>query len=130
MRTCCASTRGSSTATAAWLPPGAVREADTLVYIDLPLVTHHWWVTKRLIKGLFVARKAGRKTVRCGQHHQLLQGDLGVPSRLTPKYRQLVAEMAASKRVHHIKSPAEMRRCSMPSGAGLQRLECCDAEQD
>jgi len=42
--------------------------ADTLVYIDLPLVTHHWWVTKRLIKGLLVTpRRAGRKTVRCGR---------------------------------------------------------------
>ena len=28
-------------------------EADTLVYVDLPLTTHYWWVTKRLIKGLF-----------------------------------------------------------------------------
>jgi hypothetical protein len=28
--------------------------ADTLVYVDLPFVTHHWFVTKRLIKGLFV----------------------------------------------------------------------------
>ena len=29
--------------------------------------------------------------------------------RLTPKYRQLVAEVAASKRVHHLKSPAEIK---------------------
>jgi adenylate kinase family enzyme len=28
-------------------------KADTLVYIDLPLLTHHWWVTKRLLKGPF-----------------------------------------------------------------------------
>ncbi len=28
--------------------------------------------------------------------------------RLTPKYRQLVADMAASKQVHHLKSPAEI----------------------
>jgi hypothetical protein len=28
--------------------------ADTLIYIDLPLMTHYWWVTKRLMKGLFV----------------------------------------------------------------------------
>ena len=28
--------------------------ADTLIYIDLPLFTHYRWVTKRLIKGLFV----------------------------------------------------------------------------
>jgi hypothetical protein len=28
--------------------------------------------------------------------------------RLTPKYRQLVAEVATSQRVHHLKSPAEI----------------------
>jgi adenylate kinase family enzyme len=31
--------------------------ADTLVYVDLPLATHYWWVTKRLIKGLWRAPK-------------------------------------------------------------------------
>lgn len=28
---------------------------------------------------------------------------------LTPRYRQLVADMAGSKRVHHVKTPAEMK---------------------
>jgi hypothetical protein len=28
---------------------------------------------------------------------------------LTPKYRQLVADAAASKRVHHLKSPVQIR---------------------
>jgi hypothetical protein len=27
---------------------------------------------------------------------------------LTPRYRQLVTDMAASKRVHHLRSPAEI----------------------
>ena len=27
--------------------------ADTLVYIDLPLMTHYRWVTARLVQGLF-----------------------------------------------------------------------------
>src|SRR5215469_15039464 len=27
--------------------------ADTLIHVDLPLITHGWWVTKRLAKGLF-----------------------------------------------------------------------------
>ena len=27
--------------------------ADTLVLVDLPLTTHYWWVTKRLLMGLF-----------------------------------------------------------------------------
>ena len=29
--------------------------ADTLIHVDLPLYVHALWVTKRLIKGLFVA---------------------------------------------------------------------------
>jgi hypothetical protein len=29
--------------------------------------------------------------------------------RLTPKYRQLVADAASTKQVHHLRSPAEMR---------------------
>src|SRR5437867_2558056 len=31
--------------------------ADTLVYVDLPLMTHYSWVTKRFIKGLFANPK-------------------------------------------------------------------------
>jgi hypothetical protein len=31
--------------------------ADTLIYVDLPLLIHYIWVTKRLIKGLFVDPK-------------------------------------------------------------------------
>jgi adenylate kinase family enzyme len=83
--------------------------ADTLVYVDLPLATHYRWVTKRLIKGLFVdpegwpenspiwrsSMDSYKVVWRC---HRLL----------TPKYRQLVADMAASKRIHHLKSPAEL----------------------
>ena len=83
--------------------------ADTLVYVDLPLVAHHWWVTKRLIKGLFGNPEGWpensplwRSTMNCyrviGLHHR----------RLTPRYRQLVAEVASSKRVHHLRSAAEM----------------------
>jgi adenylate kinase family enzyme len=84
-------------------------QADTLIYIDL-LVTHYWWVTKRLIKGLFVGPEGWpenspmwRSTVdsykvvwRCHR-------------RLTPRYRQLVVDIATLKRVHHLRSPGEMR---------------------
>jgi adenylate kinase family enzyme len=31
-----------------------VDAADTLIYIDLPYYIHYWWVTKRLLKSLFV----------------------------------------------------------------------------
>ncbi len=84
--------------------------ADTLVYIDLHLLAHYRWVTKRFVKGLFVNPEGWpenspmwsstldsyRVVWRCHR-------------RLTPRYRQLVIEAAASKRVHHLKSPADMR---------------------
>lgn len=83
--------------------------ADTLVHVDLPLAIHGWRVTKRFAKGLFTdppgwpegsplwasTMSSYRVLWPCHRH-------------LTPKYRQLVADAAASKRVHHLKSPAEM----------------------
>jgi adenylate kinase family enzyme len=84
--------------------------ADTLVYVDLPVLTHYRFVTKRPLKGLFgnppgwpensplwsSTLDSYRVIWRCHR-------------RLTPKYRQLVAEASASKRVHHLTSPGEMR---------------------
>jgi adenylate kinase family enzyme len=84
--------------------------ADTLIYIDLPVLTHYRWVTKRLVQGLFSnpegwpedspiwssTLESYRAVGRC---HRLL----------TPRYRKLVGDGAATKRVHHLRSPAEMR---------------------
>jgi adenylate kinase family enzyme len=83
--------------------------ADTLVYIDLRLFTHFLWVTKRLLKGLVVAPEGWpegspmlRSTLNsyrvlwlCHRH-------------LTPKYRELVSGARQHKRVHHLRSAAEM----------------------
>jgi adenylate kinase family enzyme len=84
-------------------------QADTLVHVDLPLVTHYWRVAKRLVKGVCIAPEgwpenspmwsstiAGYRVI--GRCHR----------ELTPKYRQLVANAADSKRVHHLTSAAEM----------------------
>jgi adenylate kinase family enzyme len=84
-------------------------EADTLVYIDLPLGTHYSWVTKRLAAGLFrtpagwpeaspvwASSLASYRVV--WQCHRLL----------TPRYRKLVADARSSKRVHHLKSAADI----------------------
>ena len=84
--------------------------ADTLVYIDLPLLTHYRWITKRLVKGLFRNPEGwpenspvwsstldGYRVVRLCHRH------------LTPKYRQRVATASSDKRVHHLRSPAEIR---------------------
>jgi adenylate kinase family enzyme len=83
--------------------------ADTLVYVDLPLIAHHWWVTKRLVKGLFVTPEGWPANSPIWSSSISSYKVLWLcHRRLTPRYRQLVADAAASKRVHHMKSPAEM----------------------
>jgi len=84
--------------------------ADTLIYVDLPLFIHYMWVTKRLVKGIFVNPEGWpegsplwRSTISCYRIIRLCH------RRLTPRYRRLVAEAAATKRVHHLKSQREMR---------------------
>ena len=84
--------------------------ADTLVYVDLPVVTHYWWVTKRLVKGLFGNPKGWP------ENSPVWSSSLDsyrvvwlCHRRLTPKYRQLVADASSSKRVHHLKSAAEIK---------------------
>lgn len=83
--------------------------ADALVYVDLPLLMHYAWVTKRLIKGLF-AEPAGwpegsplwSSTLSSYRVIPICHRDL------TPKYRLLVADAAASKRVQYLKSAAQI----------------------
>jgi adenylate kinase family enzyme len=79
--------------------------ADTLVYIDLPLVTHGWRVTKRLIRGLLVAPEGWPENSPLWSRYRVLWP---CHRQLTPKYTRLVAEEAANKQVHHLKSPAEV----------------------
>jgi adenylate kinase family enzyme len=84
--------------------------ADTLIHVDLPLFTHYRWVTKRLLKGLF-ATPAGWPD-NSPLWASTIQSYRVLPRchrRLTPRYRQLVADAAASKRVHHLRSPAQIR---------------------
>jgi len=84
--------------------------ADTLVYVDLPFVTHHWFVTKRLIKGLFATPEGWPENSPIWRSSMNSYKVLWLCHRgLTPRYRQLVAGAAASKRVHHVKSRAEMK---------------------
>jgi adenylate kinase family enzyme len=85
--------------------------ADTLIHVDLPLFTHYRWVTKRLVKGLFVNPEGWPDNSPLWS--STLEGYrvVGLCDRhLTPRYRQLVADAASTKRVHHLRSPAEIRR--------------------
>ena len=85
-------------------------EADTLVYVDLPLRVHYLWVTKRLLKGLFVLPEGWPKGSPMISSTLDSYRVIGRCERyLAPKYRALVAQESARKRVHHLRSPAEMR---------------------
>lgn len=102
-------------------------QADTLVYIDLPLLTHHRWVTKRLVKGVF------KNPEGWPENSPLWSSTLSsyrvlwlCHRRLTPRYRQLVADASASKRVHHLKSPAEMKAFLQAVKQEHQHLTQCE----
>jgi len=83
--------------------------ADTLVHIDLPLIVHYWWVTKRLIEALWVAPEGWPDNSPMWSSTMAGYRVIGLCHReLTPRYRQLVADAVGSKRVHHLGSAAEM----------------------
>lgn len=80
--------------------------ADTLIFIDLPLLTHGMWVTKRLLKGLFFNPEGWP------ENSPILRGTINsyqvlwkCHSKLTPRYRQVVIDSKKSKQVYHLTSP-------------------------
>jgi len=85
--------------------------ADTLIHVDLPLMVHAWWVTKRLVKGVLVAPEGWPENapviLSSISSYRVLWP---CHSRLTPKYRAYVSEVAQRKRVFHLRSPQELRQ--------------------
>jgi adenylate kinase family enzyme len=85
--------------------------ADTLIHVDLPLVVHFLWVTKRLIKGLFVTPQGwpeGSPVIRSSiSSYQVLWP---CHTRLTPKYRAYVSDVMERKRVFHLRSRRELKQ--------------------
>ena len=84
--------------------------ADTLIYVDLPLLTHYVWVIKCFVKGLVVTPEGWSEnslmwssTLNSYRVLRLCH------EKLTPKYRQLVAEQATHKRVHHLRSASAIK---------------------
>jgi adenylate kinase family enzyme len=85
--------------------------ADTLIHIDLPLFTHAMWVTKRLLTGVY------KNPEGWPENSPILKGSLNsyrvlllCHCKLTPAYRQLVADSSAVKTTYHLKSPRDIER--------------------
>jgi adenylate kinase family enzyme len=87
--------------------------ADTLVFIDLPIYVHSWWVTKRFLTSAIkppegypenspIVKSALRSYRVLWLCHQ----------RLTPKYRKFIDQVRSAKQVYHLRSPKQMRQFS------------------
>ncbi|GAB4376855.1 MAG: DNA topology modulation protein [Elainellaceae cyanobacterium] len=84
-------------------------QADTLIFVDLPLYVHFGWVTKRMITGhvnppvgwpekspiLKSSMKSYRALWLCHKY-------------LTPKYRQYIEQAQKTRRVYHLQSPKQI----------------------
>lgn len=83
--------------------------ADTLVYIDLPIMTHYWGVTKRFATGLFRNPKGWPENSPVWESTlDSLRVVCLCHRGLTPRYRQRIASEASHKQVHHLTSRAAM----------------------
>ncbi len=85
-------------------------EADTLIYIDLPILVHFLWVTKRFIKGLFKTPEGWpenspmvKSTLKSYRVLWLCH------TKLTPTYRKYVAEAEKIKTVYHLRSKTDIK---------------------
>jgi adenylate kinase family enzyme len=84
--------------------------ADTLIHVDLSLPTHFLWVTKRLVKGLFVTSEGWpERSPIISSSIQSYRVLWPCHSRLTPKYRSYVSEAAQRKKVFHLRSRRELK---------------------
>jgi adenylate kinase family enzyme len=82
-----------------------LNEADSLIFVDLPLYIHFWWVTKRLITGYFKSPEGWP------QKSPILKSSLSsyrvlwlCHKHLTPKYREYIEQARSTKSVYHIRS--------------------------
>lgn len=86
-----------------------LEQADTLIFIDLPLFVHFWWVTKRLITGYF------RPPEGWPDNSPIFKSSLNsyralwlCHKYLTPKYREYIEQAQTTKRVYHLRSTAQI----------------------
>ena len=90
--------------------------ADTLIHVDRPLPVLAWGVTKRLIAGQFADPAGWPKGSPVWRSSMNSYGVLLPCHReLTPRYRQLIAEKAATKRTFGLTSRAQI-------GAFLEKM--------
>jgi adenylate kinase family enzyme len=83
--------------------------ADTLIYVDLPYSIHYWWVTKRMLKALFV------KPEGWPEGSSVLKGTLASwkylqlsPKFWTPELFEKIQSRGKGKDIYRITSVSEI----------------------
>jgi adenylate kinase family enzyme len=86
-----------------------LNEADSLVFVDLPLSVHFWWVTKRLISGYFNPPSGWPEKSPILKSSMTSYRTLWLCHKfLTPKYREYVEKAQSAKRLYHIRSTEQI----------------------
>jgi adenylate kinase family enzyme len=86
-----------------------LNEADTLIYVDLPLYVHFWWVTKRAIAGHF------QPPAGWPEGSSILKSSISsyrtlwlCHKYLTPRYREYVNRSPSTKTIYHLRSTTQI----------------------
>jgi adenylate kinase family enzyme len=84
-------------------------KADSLIFVDLPLYVHFWWVTKRFITGYFKLPEGWPP------NSPILKSSISsyrvlwlCHKYLTPRYREYVEQAKQTKTVYHIRSTKQI----------------------
>lgn len=86
-----------------------LNEADSLIFVDLPLYVHLWLVTKRLITGYFKLPEGWPENSPILKSSLLSYRVLWLCHKhLTPKYREYIEQAKSIKSVYHIRSTKQI----------------------
>ena len=83
--------------------------ADSLVFVDLPLYLHFWWVTKRLLTGYFKPPEGWSENSPLFKSSMNSYRALWLCQKhLTPRYRKYIEEEQGIKTIYHIRSAEQI----------------------
>jgi adenylate kinase family enzyme len=83
--------------------------SDSLIFVDLPLYLHCWWVTKRMLTGGFSPPVGWPENSPIWKSSMNSYSVLWLCHKyLTPKYREYVEKSKSTKNVYHLRSPKQI----------------------
>jgi adenylate kinase family enzyme len=97
-----------------WGPWDLIKErfqaADTIIFVDHPLIIHYWWTLKRQFACIFAPRPDGPQGCpMLPMTWPLLKMIWHIDHHARPQLLDLVDHQRANKQVFHITSPRELR---------------------